>query len=289
MPQILGTPEPVFPSAGSFHSRGEAFTWTEFSLRHWNLYFTLSGSGVAWGPWGDQHLLPGTLVLFPPALERAYRVESPAAGWDFYWMHFRPDAGLRQNLDGWGLRRSPRLFPLPPGMDRDRTAADLEEILSLQLGLGPTTRRRARVAALLQALLLRAAEAGQAGPRADASIARVLDALHRDLAAPRDLATLASVAGLSRSQFCARFRAATGLAPMAYLEVRRLEWARFLLQATADGIGQIGARVGFPDPYHFSRRFRARHGLSPRALRRSGSPFPNTAVPLSKLQMPPLA
>lgn len=74
-------------------------------------------------------------------------------------------------------------------------------------------------------------------------------------------------AGLRRTAFGAAFRSVTGRSPAAWLMERRLAEAHRLLTTTREGVVAIAARVGFSDPFHFSRRFRARYGASPRQAR----------------------
>jgi AraC-like DNA-binding protein len=100
---------------------------------------------------------------------------------------------------------------------------------------------------------------------------RILPALaHIDAhwADPLDSTRLARLAGLSRSRFHAVFTAAMGCAPMAYVRRRRCAEAQRLLVSTGDAIAGIGARVGYPDPFHFSRIYKATTGASPQAFRR---------------------
>ncbi|MDA8376289.1 MAG: AraC family transcriptional regulator [Planctomycetia bacterium] len=58
------------------------------------------------------------------------------------------------------------------------------------------------------------------------------------------------------------FKTATGLAPMHYLTKLRAERAADLLLRTQEPIGAIAALVGWPDIFHFARRFKAFWGVS---------------------------
>ncbi|MCK6486823.1 MAG: AraC family transcriptional regulator [Planctomycetes bacterium] len=76
--------------------------------------------------------------------------------------------------------------------------------------------------------------------------------------------------GLGRTAFGAAFKALTGASPAAWLLDRRLAEARRLLATTAEPVAAVAARTGFGDPFHFSRCFRSRYGLSPRQARSLG-------------------
>lgn len=82
------------------------------------------------------------------------------------------------------------------------------------------------------------------------------------------VADLATVAGLSRSRFCARFVAERGRSPGAWLRRLRLEEACRLLLAGDAPIAEIARRSGYRSPSTFARAFRAAEGLEPALWRR---------------------
>jgi len=86
-------------------------------------------------------------------------------------------------------------------------------------------------------------------------------------AEPVSLLELAEQVSLHPSAFCRRFRALVGMPPMKYLEQLRMAEAERLLLNTDLHVQEIARRVGYPDPYHFSRVFRRSKGHSPSAYR----------------------
>ena len=81
------------------------------------------------------------------------------------------------------------------------------------------------------------------------------------------LQDLANVCGLSPSRLSHLFKAQVGETPLQYLEQRRIETARELLQMTSKSVAQIAYETGFNNPFYFSRVYRRRMGLPPRAAR----------------------
>lgn len=73
---------------------------------------------------------------------------------------------------------------------------------------------------------------------------------------------------LNYSYFIRCFKRVTGLSPLAYLSRLRARRAASLLLRSDEPIGQIAQAVGWPNPYYFSRRFRAYFGMSASAYRR---------------------
>ncbi|MGY1693137.1 AraC family transcriptional regulator [Geodermatophilus sp. SYSU D01105] len=81
---------------------------------------------------------------------------------------------------------------------------------------------------------------------------------------------VAAVLGVSRRRLYTAFSAEVG--PVAaYVRGERMARARDLLLDPRQGhlgVADVAVAVGFPDPAHFSRVFRAAHGVPPRVYRR---------------------
>lgn len=80
-------------------------------------------------------------------------------------------------------------------------------------------------------------------------------------------------AGLSERTFHRRFLAATGQAPIAYVQSLRIEEAKHLLETTDRSVDDIGADVGYAEPASFRRLFRKLVGISPSVYRRRFQPL----------------
>lgn len=73
---------------------------------------------------------------------------------------------------------------------------------------------------------------------------------------------------LAERTFKRRFSAATGVAPIAYVQRLRVEHAKRRLERTDDSVEKIAWQVGYEDPAFFRRLFRRTTGLSPGAYRK---------------------
>ena len=87
--------------------------------------------------------------------------------------------------------------------------------------------------------------------------------LHETVRVP----ALARMANLAPTYFTALFKQQTGCAPRDYLHLLRIHRACQLLSGTGLSIKEIANRVGYQDPFHFSRQFKAFQGVSPTAFR----------------------
>lgn len=73
---------------------------------------------------------------------------------------------------------------------------------------------------------------------------------------------------LAERTFKRRFTAATGLAPLEYVQRLRVEDAKRRLERTEAPVDEIGWRVGYEDAAFFRRLFRRTTGMAPGAYRR---------------------
>ncbi len=108
-------------------------------------------------------------------------------------------------------------------------------------------------------------------PVTDHGDALVLDAqrwLRAHYADGAPVAEMEKRSGLPSRTFKRRFRRATGLTPIAYVQHLRVEEAKRRLERTADPVDRISWAVGYEDPAFFRRLFKRITGLPPGAYRR---------------------
>jgi transcriptional regulator GlxA family with amidase domain len=74
--------------------------------------------------------------------------------------------------------------------------------------------------------------------------------------------------GLAVRSFKRRFRQATGLSPIAYVQQLRIQQAKRILARSQDSVESIGCRVGYEDSSAFRRLFKRITHVTPGAYRR---------------------
>ena len=97
----------------------------------------------------------------------------------------------------------------------------------------------------------------------DPAIARALQAIHADVRAGWTVAGLASIAGMSRSAFSARFGQVLGCAPIEYLMRWRMAIAKDALARGKKTLDRIAEEIGYESASAFSTAFRKRLGCPP--------------------------
>lgn len=95
-----------------------------------------------------------------------------------------------------------------------------------------------------------------------------INAMHAEPARRWTLAALARQAGMSRSSFAVKFKAAVGSSPMDYLARWRMLLAGDKLSSTSLPISAIAASLGYESESAFSTAFKRIMGCPPRAYAR---------------------
>ncbi|KJL24262.1 AraC family transcriptional regulator [Microbacterium azadirachtae] len=177
------------------------------------------------------------------------------------------------------LARGPFPSPQRVDLDEERLAVAVSQLDALG-----DTFRGARLTALAHLLMLIDVLAETWAPTGPCSrrsaghlhpaVAEAATLLETSPQFPWTLAELAATVNVERTHLVRLFQKELGTPPIAYMRQLRQQAAARLLVQTRLPISEIGTQVGWDDPAHFARQFKASFGLSPSAYRgraRSGA------------------
>jgi AraC-like DNA-binding protein len=226
-----------------------------------------SGAGRYRDPQGrDLAVGPGHAIVVQPGRPHWY---GPAGGhWGELFVIF--EGAVFEMLFASGVAGADepvrRLEPIESWMGR------LEDVLRAPPADDAVTATRQLLdfVGLLVAILAGGAP-DRVGVRDDDPIALARRLLAADLGAKLELPAVAARCGLSYETFRRRFAREVGSSPGRYRDERRIEAAADLLASTRLPHRIIAGTLGFADEYHFSKRFRALTGASPRSVRTGGA------------------
>lgn len=214
----------------------------------------------------------GSLSVVPAGLERVASYRDAEIVFAALWF----DPALAETLLGGA---APPLGPLSLHVNgREPVVATLLADLSASTARGedPGTLYVEQLVALAWSRLARARPAAPSGRRAAplprGMLARVAEYIGQNLIDDLSVSDVARVVELEPDTFARRFKAATGLAPHAYVLEQRLQRAERLLADTRLGIAAIAVQVGFATQSHLTETFRRARGVTPHAYRRSFIP-----------------
>jgi transcriptional regulator GlxA family with amidase domain len=152
--------------------------------------------------------------------------------------------------------------------------------LDLALYLVERLSDRATAVQCSKALLIGMPRACQAGfavlplgrRHADDTIRRAEEWIHGRCREEVCFETLARELGMSPRNFIRRFKQATGVAPVDYLQRLRIHVAKRILEEDGIGVQEVGQAVGYADAAFFRNLFKRHTGLVPTAYRRQFGP-----------------
>jgi transcriptional regulator GlxA family with amidase domain len=102
---------------------------------------------------------------------------------------------------------------------------------------------------------------------ADASIRKCQEWVATHYDDPSPVARMTELSGLTQRTFKRRFKAATGYAPIEYVQSLRIEEAKQMLETTGTPTDRIGREVGYAEPAFFRRLFKRKTGTTPARYR----------------------
>ena len=103
----------------------------------------------------------------------------------------------------------------------------------------------------------------------DDAFRHVIEYVNENFTKEMSTASLSRQFGYNESYFCRRFKKATGLNAMKYIQILRLEYARKLLEKSDAPLGVLAQQCGFSDIYHFTHCFSRHFRESPSAFRKA--------------------
>lgn len=290
-------PIPMVPNAQQLHllilNVGKAthhadWNWRGVRSPFSRLYYVAGGTARVLLPDRGLTLRAGHLYYIPAFLTHSYVCEG-----DFthYYVHiYENDASGESPLDSLALpaeveahaldaRLMERLCEINPSLrlpSSDPATYDNQPTLlrniarSAQLELGRQVESAGILFQLLSRFIMCATPAAPAG---DSRIRQVLRHIRRHIHEPLTVPALADVACLSASHLIRLFRRETGMTPIQYVNLRKMERAQLMLLTSDTPVKNVILQLGFSDPSYFDRLFRRQVGMTPvqyRARSREG-------------------
>jgi AraC-like DNA-binding protein len=212
----------------------------------------------------------GWLLLFEASAVRASTTTLAELPSELAFLPFARGAG------------APAAFTVPARARADwalRLESLARETSTTTPGLGRTQLARAELDVLLIKAARLVAPSLGLGAAHRPLLAEVFQFIDARYTRPISLRDVAKAVRRSPAHLTTVVREATGRSVVQWIHERRMAEARRLLLETELEVGEIGERVGLPEPSYFVRRFRATHRVTPLGFRR---PKESTIAPKAR-------
>lgn len=270
--QALGNPLSgglAIHSMGYFPKAENHFIDREYGCGEYLLIYCTKGEG-----WyvldGERHTVPANHFFILPANRPHQYGSAQGAPWSIYWMHFKGSKApyVYERLKG--------LRPIPVDNEsriNDRIALFEELITALELAQDEDMISYANMSLhhLLGTFLFvqsyRNVKLRRKGEQNTFFISLATHYMNENIEKKLTLQEIASYFGYSESHFYRLFLKEIHYSPMNYFIGLKIERAGQLLVETDLKINQIALKLGFEDPYYFSRVFSKTMGMPPKKYR----------------------
>lgn len=232
-------------------------------IEEYILLYCVAGSGDIWVEDRHYRIGPNEAFCIPRRCPHCYAAseENP---WSLLWVHFKGEDADYYPLEDCRI--------IHPASAEEHRMLSLFELLFGALeddySLGNFIYLSQVLALILAELYQR--QGGDAAPGQNRHLTRAIRYMYRHLGENLTLEDLCRETGLSKSYLNAIFQSDAHRAPLQFfLHLKMIEACK-LLQSTDLPIYQVAQRLGYGDPYYFSRQFRKAVGVSPRTYRKGG-------------------
>ena len=247
------------------YEKGAPYQWGKTRkgriLNDFQLIYITQGQGLYWAhPKKSQMVQAGNVMVVLPGKWHNY-APLPEIGWVEHWVAF--NGTIAKAWQQKNLLSEKRLI-LQPGVNEHLTAL-FEELLNVarkappyanQIQAGLVTQIFGNILSLMQQ------HQDTGGQNHSSIVDKAKFYLHDHWNQEVDIQELAKSLNVSYRHFRRLFRTSMGIPPQQYLLNLRINKAKELLEGPAT-VKEIAYEAGFRDPYHFSRLFKQKTGMSP--------------------------
>lgn len=246
------------------HSFGPA------ARNHYLFHYVLSGSGTLIAEDGSAdersyRIGRGQGFMLFPNMITTY-IADKKEPWEYVWLEF-DGLRVRTLLETAGLSRENPVYRAGDAELRDKMAAEMLYINGHRSCSPFCLIGHMYLFADFLARSSSAPQPKQGSPLRDFYVHEAIVFIESRYGEDITVEDIAAACGLNRSYFGKIFKQSVGKSPQEFLLSYRMAKAAELLEITTLPVGEIGARVGYANPLHFSRAFKNEYGASPRDYR----------------------
>ncbi len=225
------------------------------------LIYCLDGSGTIELPMRKLDLAKGTAFCIPPRVEHRY-FASESDPWSILWIHFKGDQTVLYPIG----ELKPVTLESPESRERlQGYFIQLFDILGASYTQGNFIFASSLLSVILGEIYFRRSEA--VVDRQHSLLTKAIQYMYRNLEGQLTLADLSEYMQLSKSYLTNLFNGLTRHSPIDFFIRLKIQQACKELRLTNRPVSEIAGKVGFEDPFYFSRIFKKVTGLSPRDYR----------------------
>lgn len=248
------------------HPIDHSFTWNKGRiLNGYYIVFVTKGEGILESAKTKPfNIKAGTCFLLFPGVWHRYKPHQ-LSGWEEYWVGFNGE--YPDELMHTGVFKAENPF-IDTGMDEDLLQLFHNLIKTVELSAVGYRQIITGITLQIMGLLSSVSKfQSQTGSKNERLISKAKFLLQESVENPVSLEEIAKELPMGYSNFRKMFKEITGLSPNQYHLELRLETAKNLLTSTNLTINEVAYQTGFDSIFYFSRMFKKKNGIAPKAYR----------------------
>jgi AraC-like DNA-binding protein len=257
-------PQTEYPS--DEHPESYYFTWEEGrTLEEYQINYITEGEGIMETKFGHYQVKPGSILLVYPGQWHRYK-PSADTGWTEHYIGFSGTYARYLFQNSEILCNHPSVLSL--GF-HDNLMQLFNQIIDLVHDEKPGFQYvcTGLLIQLLGNILYMIKNQGFNGKEIERKIRHARMRLQEQYSEPVDMERLALSCNMGYSHFRKMFKKYTGMSPLQYHNMFRLQKAKELLSESDKPIKKIALELGFQSEHYFTRLFKKKMGVTPSELR----------------------
>ena len=231
------------------------------------LIYCLDGRGQLQMDNKIHRLQRGDLVIIPPKIPHVYQADA-SDPWSIFWIHFTGEQTGAMLKSMGAPRRNPLLCISYARLMHD-AFEDIYACLNYNYSDAGLLAITSELIRLFSKIKLHQGSQKTQRQSAENRCLGTIGFMQQHLDMPLTLVELAAHSGLSIPYYSKLFKERTNQSPMAYFIQLKVQKACALLDQTELTVQGVASKLGYNDPYYFSRIFKKIQGMSPVSYRQS--------------------
>lgn len=223
------------------------------------LLYCIDGAGIIDINNRRHTLMPNSLFIIPPETPHKYQAINKNP-WSLYWLLFR-GTNAKDIYQRYARKKLPSVQEVPYEESKVQTFDNILEVLRGGYHIDNLEYANMRLWQLFSAFLFQ--EQHEESGITNGVVGSAIRFMQNNLGNKITIDEIAEHTNYSGSHFYSLFKKGTGYSPLQYLNQLKIQKSREYLSFTDISIKELSYKLGYEDPFYFSRLFKKNIGISP--------------------------